>query len=199
MTKNLARAFAFWVPILAATSGLFLFAYWGLQQNYRVTFNDPQIQLAEDGAAALSAGAPPASLVTRGVAPVDLAASLAPWVAVYDASGTPLESSGALDGAPPRLPAGVFDESTWHLYAEQGISFPVPFHETRFSWQPRAGVRQAVVLVHTDNGYFVASGRNMREMEAQEKVLTEGAGMLWGATELGTLIVILILIALGWL
>ena len=199
MTKNLSRVFVLWVPIVAATSGLFLFAYWGLQQNYRVTFNDPQIQLAEDGAAHLNAGGAPADLVSRGIAPTDLASSLAPWVVVYDASGTPLESSAVLDGAPPHLPQGVFNESSWRGYAEQGIAFPVPLHETRFTWQPRAGVRQAVVLVHADNGYFVASGRNMREVESQVQVLTEGAGTLWGATELGTFIILFILVSLGWL
>ena len=194
----LSRSLALWLPILVATSGIFVFAYWGIQQEYRLSLNDPQVQIAEDGANALAAGAPPASL-TRNAPSVDIAASLAPWVAVYDASGVPLESTGVLGGAPPRLPAGVFDTSTWRGSAAFGIPLSTPAGETRFTWQPEAGVRQAVVLVAVGNGKFVAAGRSMREVENRVSVLTLGAALAWGGTELGTLVAIITLLALGWL
>ncbi len=199
MKKVLAQAFVRWIPLAVASSGIFVFAYWAVQQEYRLSLNDPQVQMAEDGAAALNGGAAPASLVTRGVPPVDIAASLAPWIAVYDASGTPLESSAELDGAPPRLPAGVFDTKTWRPSAALGVPVATPAGETFFTWQPRDGVRQAVVLAAVGNGLpahageFVAAGRNMREVEARVQTLTSGAALAWGITELATFLVVLVL------
>jgi hypothetical protein len=198
MHKLLGRALALWLPIAVATSGLFLFAYWGIQQEYRMSLSDPQVQIAEDAAAALASGTTPAALV-RGMSSVDIRASLAPWVAVYNASGTPLAGTATLDGAPAQLPLGVFNGSSWHTYAEMGVPLSVPIHEDRFSWQPRGDVRQAVVLVAVGNGEFVASGRNMRETESRVQTFTQGAALAWGATELGTLVVIFIILALGWL
>ncbi len=200
MKELIARSFALWVPIVVATSGLFVFAYWAVQQSYRLGANDPQIQVAEDAAAALNSGAVPAALVSRSIAPIDIAMSLAPWITIYDSSGTPLESSAVLDGAPPRLPAGVFDANTWKpAYAAYGVVLPIPKTETRFSWQPRSDVRQAVVLVRANNGYFVATGRNIREVENRIELFTKGAALLWGGTELATLVAIVILLSLGWL
>ena len=200
MNKTLINAFVRWLPFTAAISGVFIFAYWAVQQEYRISLNDPQVEMAEDASSALAAGASVDNVVPPGK--VDIASSLAPWLAVYDGSGTLLSSSGELDGAPPHLPTGVFNESTWHTYAEYGVPLTTPADETRFTWQPEPGVRQAVVLVHTSvNGVnrFVASGRNMREVENREGTLTEGAALAWAGTELGTLIVIVALLALGWL
>ncbi len=204
-TSLISRAFALWVPILVATSGLFLFAYWGIQQEYRMAANDPQIAMAEDGAALLDQGASPASLVPRteaqsaGAPTVDLMTSLDPWLAVFDASGTPLESSASLGSAPLQLPQGVFDTSTWkRVYAEQGVGMTIPQNETRFTWQPSSSARQAVVLVRAaDHGYFVASGRSLREVEAREMTLTHGAALFWGVSELAALVVIFLILALS--
>ena len=191
MTKLFARALALWAPILAATSGLFLFAYWGIQQEYRMTANDPQVQMAEDGAALLSAGGVPAEVVPHatGEPAIDLAHSLAPWTAVFDSSGTPLESTARVGQEPLRLPLGVFDESAWTRESAP--------HETRFTWQPSAGIRQAVVLVHADNGQFVASGRSLRETESRIATLTRGAALLWGISELAAFVLIILALAVG--
>jgi hypothetical protein len=200
----LRRAFGYWVPVVVATSGLFLFAYWGLQQSYRQGADDPQIQMAEDGAAILNAGGVPAELVSRtnqaaaGAPSVDITRSLAPWAAVFDASGTPLESSATFGAEPLKLPTGVFDMSTWKTHhAEQGIALTIPANETRFTWQPSPEARQAVVIVRAENGDFVAAGRALREVEDRVQTLTEGAALLWGASELGALAAILILLVTG--
>lgn len=187
------RAFALWLPLAIALTGVFVFAYWGIQQHYRQDGNDPQVQMAEDGAARLNAGGVPAELVTRGAALIDTATSLAPWLAVYDQSGKPLESSAVLNGAPPKLPEGAFDPSTWKKrYAEFGIGMDIPANETRFSWQPQDDVREAVVLVRADNGYFVAAGRNLREVENRERTLAFGFFLSW-AGSLAALYVALLL------
>ena len=89
--KGITRSFIAWIPAAGiAIVGLCGLVYVAVQQDYRQSLNDPQIQMAEDAAAPLNAGAAPASLVTRGTTPINIAASLAPWIAVYDESGTPL-------------------------------------------------------------------------------------------------------------
>ena len=144
-------------------TGLLLVCYAGIQQNYRQSLNDPQIQMAEDAAAALNSGVPLNQIVPIGsVARVNIAQSLAPWIAVYDTAGTPLASEGVLDGSPAQPPASVFT-NLWDGEAE-GFA-----KETRFSWQPEPGVRQALVIVRFNpkEGLrgFVVAGRNMREVE----------------------------------
>jgi hypothetical protein len=160
------------VSFAIAVTGVLLAAYIIVQQNYRVTLDDPQIQIAEDAALALQNGAVPAEIVPHGTPLVNLKDSLAPWVAVYDSGGTILESTGQLNNAPPKLPQGVFDTTHWnkfvighHLNPDYHLNGS-PVLQDRISWQPESGVRQAVVITETpDKKYFVAAGRNMREVE----------------------------------
>ncbi len=173
--KFLVRTFISWLPFAVTITGLCLLVYATVQQNYRQSLNDPQVQMAEDGAAYLAKDYTPAAVVPRGVPMVDLAESLAPWIAVYDESGKVLESSGILDGAPPQVPQGVFDSVRNGLplvvghHLTTGILVGVAANEDRVSWQPNPDVRQAIVVVHVqgDKG-FVVAGRNMREVENRE-------------------------------
>lgn len=195
MMRILARQ---WLPQAVIITGLSLLIYAAVQQEYRGSLNDPQMQIAEDGAAALAAGGMPASLVQRGVSPIDAAQSLAPWVAVYDEQGNPLESSAVLDGKPPVPPPGVFA-----VAREQGNNLP---HNT---WQPALGVRIALVLVHFTNpsapahlptarlratrgqatsaaqagsslsSGFVAAGRTMSVVEARENSVFALVAAMW--------------------
>lgn len=199
MTSYLSRAFAYWLPFSIVFTGALGFSYWAVQQNYRQSVNDPQIQMAEDAATSLARDYTPANVVPHGTPLIDLSSSLATWTSIYDASGTSLESSGVLDGAPPQLPLGLFDASTWQplkrWQAPTGI-------ETRVTWQPRPGVRQAVTLVQfkTPNGVgYVAVGRSMRLVEERIAGLTHSAALAWGTTVLASFVAILLLLALGWL
>lgn len=169
------------VPVTALCLGIYI----ADQQVYRQTANDPQIQLAEDGAARLNSGGVPAELVTRGAPLVDIASSLDSWVAVYDQNGTPLEASAQLDNAPPKPPSGVFN-----VNAPAHLDDPMWKNgEYRFTWQPRAGVRQALVMVRANNGYFVVAGRSLRLSE--ERTAQLGIHMMfgWAVTLVGILVV----------
>lgn len=195
MKKLLVRAFVLWLPLVVAITGAFGFAFVAVQQSCRQSANDPQIQTAETAAVSLARDYTPANVVQRGEALINIATSLTPWITVYDASGTPLESSAVLDGAPPRLPAGLFDTNTWvpHKiwHAPSGL-------ETRVTWQPRSGVRQAVVLVSfkTPNGVgWVAVGRSMRLTEERIINLTILAAIAWSFTALASFAVIFLLLA----
>jgi hypothetical protein len=101
-----------WLPLAAVTVALCGLVYLAVQQSYRMGANDPQIQLSEDGAAALAQGTSPEM-----VAPptkIDIASSLAPFVVVFDDSGKVLASSGLLHGQNLPLPAGVLDYTRAH-------------------------------------------------------------------------------------
>ena len=170
MTNRFLGVFFHWLPIGGTIVALFGFTYLAVQQNYRSSLNDPQIQMTEDAQARLLGGAQPAEVVPRGTS-FDIEKSLSPFIAVYDESGNPLESSGFLRNAPPRPPIGVFE------YAKES-------GENRVTWQPNSNTRIALVVrpVAIESGWFVASGRNMREVESRISRFTSAGGLILIAT-----------------
>ena len=152
--------------VLTVACGLI---FLGLQQDLRQGANEPQIQMAEDMARALDSGAVPTTLVAG--SKVDLAVSLAPFIAVYDQSGAVLATDGTLDGSPPRPPIGVLDTAR-----SAGID--------RVTWQPRAGIRVAAVVLPWHGGTVLA-GRSLRVVEERVSQLEALAVAAW----LGGLIV----------
>ncbi len=193
MMQFLIRLIARYLPFALLATALSLLVYIGGQQTYRQNLNDPQIQIAEGAAKQIEAGVSYESVIPA--EKVEMSTSLHPWVAVYDASGTPLFSSGLLDGALPELPSGVFDTSTWLPHktylSEGGV-------ETRFTWEHASPVRQAVVLVKFagPNGTgYVASGRSMREIE--NRIANWGSTVFsaWIAI-MGSLLILLFLLLL---
>jgi energy-converting hydrogenase Eha subunit F len=180
-----------WVYTSVSVTALVGCTYLAVQQNYRQNMNDPQIQVAEDGAAKLSAGGVPADLVNRNAQLVDIATSLDTWVAVYDQSGMPLEASAQLNNAPPQPPKGLFDTTTWTKLK----NFTAPTgKETRVTWQPQNNLRQAIVLVQAPNGYWVVSGRSMRLTEERILQLSKNMFIGWLVTEVALLVASFI----GW-
>jgi hypothetical protein len=170
MAKTKKRWWAPWLPVAVAITIFSVLLYAALEQSYRQALNDPQVQLAEDGALALAAGKLPVEVVPRRSSLIDLRKSLAAFVAIYDAAGQPLESSAELGGLPPRPPSGVFDYARLH-------------GENRVTWQPEPGTRIALVVkpVPGISGWFIAAGRNMREVEKRESYLAGTVGLAAGA------------------
>jgi hypothetical protein len=142
-----------WFGVLAVLVVVFGTVNTVVQQAQRRDANYPQIQLAEDTAAALDHGGKPLSLVHGNV---DLAASLAPFTVIYDKSGNVIAGSGYLNGHVPRAPLGVLTASRSDTY-------------NAVTWQPQAGVRIASVSVAANN-YYVLSGRSLTEVEKNENV-----------------------------
>ena len=93
-----------WLPLAIATAGLCVLVYLTVQQSLRMGANDPQIQMAEDAASQLNAGASVKSVLPP--TKVEIADSLAPFVMVFDESGKVLASSATLHGAVPDLSGG---------------------------------------------------------------------------------------------
>ena len=167
--KNILRV---WLPFAVTISAFCLLVYVTVQQTYRQGADDPQIQMANDAVNALIHGQSAEGLVSP--AKVSVADSLTPFLIIYDATGKVLASSATLDGQSPLLPAGVLN-STKSL------------GENRISWQPKAGVRIATVIVSFPEG-FVLAGRNLREVEQREAQLSAFAGLTWVLAMLGTLV-----------
>jgi hypothetical protein len=143
------RAVAFFLPPVAAFTLAAGLTYVVVQQDLRIGANDLPQQLAEDGARALDAGTDPATVV--GAASLPIETSLTPFVAVFDAQGTLLASDGSLDGQPPSPPAGV-------LRSAQATG------RDAVTWQPRQGVRIAVVALPWHGG-TIAAGHSLRPAE----------------------------------
>jgi hypothetical protein len=142
----------FWVPLTLILTLLTGLMYLLVQQNIRLNANFPQIQIAEDVAGQLK---------NNGISPdlsalktVEISQSLSPYAMFYSESGEVIKSSGLLDGVIPRIPGGILDYTRVN-----GID--------RVTWQPRKGVRQALVAVHFSGRQsgFVVSGRSLRESE----------------------------------
>ncbi len=180
MTERIFEVVLKWVPMAIIITALCGLVYVSVQQNWRADANNPQIQMAEDAAAALANGASMQSLVPANK--VDIASSLAAYVMVFDERGDALASSAQLDGTTPTIPAGVFAYTREH-------------GEDRLTWQPRAGVRSAIVVTHFSGG-FVVAGRSLREVERQESNLTAMVFAAWFASLGATLVAS---IALVWM
>ena len=177
--KKISYILKYWLPLAAALTGVFAFIYLTVQQDMRMGLNDPQIQMAEDAASALASNQPVDSLIPADAPKVDMAKSLAPFLIIYDSSGSALVSGAVLNGQTPIPPAGVFD------YVRQN-------NEDRVSWQPAPGVRSAAVIVAVSGGRggFVLAGRNMREVEIRESQLTNTVALGWIASLVVTLVIV---------
>jgi hypothetical protein len=150
-----------WLTAAAILVIVFGTIYVTVQQSQRLNANWPQIQIAEDTAAALNSGARPASLTSGRVS---LNSSLAPFVIIYDKSGHVVSGSGYLNGHIPQAPTGS-------LLAAAGEAYNF------VTWQPENDVRIAAVTTSANN-YYVLSGRSLKEVE-------RNAGRTFGLAFLG--------------
>jgi hypothetical protein len=169
-----------WIPLAVVITALCGLVYLAVQQELRQAANDPQIQMAEDAAAALEGGAPVESVIPSETVAIER--SLAPFVTVFDDSGGVAASSARLHGAVPELPAGVLEYARNH-------------GEDRITWQPEEGVRIAAVIVRYRGSAsgFVLAGRSLREVEVREdNALLEAAAA--GIAALGASLIAVILV-----
>jgi hypothetical protein len=169
-----------WLPLAALAVVFPLLVYATVQQSLRSGANDPQLQLAEDAAAALEGGAAPGAVLPAGHA-VAIESSLAPFVVVYDADGRPLAGSGQLHGRLPSPPAGVFE----FVRANGAESVTL---------QPERGVRIASVVrrVLRQPGGYVLAGRSLREVEVREGYTRMASVAALGAGLVGTFVLVVL-------
>ena len=143
-----------WFGTLGLLIVIFGTIYTVVQQSQRLAANNPQIQLAEDTASLLQGGAMPSDVIRSEIqvpSHVDLRASLAPFIVIYDKYGNPVAGTGYLNGRLPAVPVGV-------LTTAEGKDYHF------VTWQPADSVRIAAVTTAAGK-YYVLCGRNMRETE----------------------------------
>ncbi len=146
--------------------------YVTVQQNYRLSANDPQLQLAGDAAVALSKGADPKTLA--GSQSVEISESLSAYLVIYDTAGHQLASGANLNGIPLRIPAGV-------------ITYVTKNGKDAATWQPAPGVRQAMVGVLSPGQHrFIAfSGRSLSIVEERINLLRKQVLLGWIVSLIG--------------
>ena len=147
------------------------------QQGFRQSADDPQYQMAEDAANAISKGADPKLL---GAAPMDISETLSPYIIIYDKVGNAVVNGAILNGKPLKIPQGVLDYIQTH-----GAD-----HAT---WQPVPGVRQAMVGMRsnaTGKSYTVIAGRSLRKIEERIGNLGEQVAFGWAMSLLAILVVV---------
>jgi hypothetical protein len=169
-----------WVPLAALATLLVGLTYVAVQQSYRSSANDPQIQMAEDAVALLDGGALPKSVLPQNS--VELTTSLSPFLIIYDSSGDPKLSNATLQDIVPVIPLGSL------VYAKAN-------GENRITWQPAPDVRIASVIVPFSggDGGYVLAGRSLREVENRVSQLTTMLGLGWAVTLAITLFLVLVL------
>ena len=155
----------FVVFVLAITFSA-LTVYVAVQQSLRQSANDPQVQIAEDIVSELNAGADPSGLNSQNK--TDMAGSLSPYLMIYDGDNKLMGSTGQLDGEVPIVPTGVLDAAK-----KNG--------ENRVTWQPKSGVRVALVVksFSAATSGFVVVGRSLREIEIREANTLKIVAICW--------------------
>ncbi|HWZ16697.1 MAG TPA: hypothetical protein VNW95_15765 [Mucilaginibacter sp.] len=166
-----------WLPYAAVITLVCGIIYIATQQNFRSTANDPQYQLVEDGAAAINKGTDPKSLITAGSA-IEISGSLAPFMVIYDATGSLIASNANLDGRALTIPKGV-------------LTYIHDHGSDAATWQPRPGVRLAMVGIISNAGEIVIAGRSLRKVEERIAQLGEQVLFGWGCSLVGLLIVVI--------
>jgi hypothetical protein len=106
---------------------------------------------ADDAGQRLASQVASSTGTTADVPRVDLAQSLAPFFVIYDTSGNPTGGSGYLDGELASVPKGV-------------ITTAVAQGSDHVSWQPRVGLRFAVIAV-ADGDRVVFAGQSLKPSE----------------------------------
>ena len=164
-----------WLPFAAAITLMCGIVYIAVQQSFRQSANDPQIQIAEDTARALAEGIEPHYLPDPRL--IDIAESISVFMVIYDRELRPIAWDGTLRGEPPTPPAGVFAFAKLH-------------GENRLTWQPERAVRSAIVVFpysYASSSGFVLAGRSLRETERRVESLTLHLTLAWFCSMLATL------------
>jgi sensor histidine kinase regulating citrate/malate metabolism len=157
MTKISTRL-RLWLLAVLASVILVGFGYVAVQQNYRLSANDPLVQNAELIKSYLSAGAQ-ADQLSNGS--VDPSKSLNMFFAVTDDNQKLQGGSLQVNGGTPLPPKGVFEAAK-----KNGTD--------KITWTPAKGVRTAIVVSHytgTKSGYVIV-GTSLKEVEQHINELT---------------------------
>jgi len=170
---NVFKAWFGYTAIITLACGII---YVTVQQDFRLSANDPQLQMAQDAGIAIDKGADPKNLAGTNTN-LELSQNLSPFLVVYDTSGNIVAGTATLNGKPLKIPQGVID-----YIRKNG--------RDAASWQPEPGVRQAMVGVSTaKKDYIVVAGRSLAPTEERIDRLGEQVAFGWVVSVVGLLVV----------
>lgn len=150
------------IAAIVVATILFGTIYVVAQQLDRQGANEAPLRLASQVAAELREG----QTTTLDAQPhVDISRSLAAFVVVEDAEGSPTSGSGFLKGALVSLPTGVLATA-----AKTG--------QDNVSWQPAAGLRFATVTLKVGD-QFVTAGQSLKPSEDRDSNVQLLVGFGW--------------------
>ncbi len=132
------------------------------QQSLRLSANDPQAQITQDILNSLSQGADPKQLSPT---TVDMTKATSAFVIIYDNNEKAVGTTVQLDKKTPVPPKGAFEKTKKN-------------NESRFTWEPKDELRQAVVMVKYKDG-FVLVGKSLGEIENRIKIIMRIVGVAW--------------------
>ncbi|MFO0704634.1 MAG: hypothetical protein U0517_01485 [Candidatus Andersenbacteria bacterium] len=170
--------FLAWIPLGLAIILVTGLLYATVQQVYRRSADDPQVQIVQELARDLAAGQDPTALDAG--KKLDLTETSAPFVILYDKDGKVMASTVTLNNNPAIVPSGALHET------DNG-------QQNRITWQPQDGVREALVIEHykTQDGKaegYIVVGRSLKEIEAREADLMTMLALGLGVTLITTLV-----------
>jgi hypothetical protein len=165
-----------WIAVFAIITVIFGTIYVVTQQAQRNDANWPQIQMSQDIAARLNDKADPDFQFSD---QVDITKSLKPFSVIYDKDGKPIAGSGFINSKLPTIDKGVLENSKDKDY-------------NAVTWKPTKDARIAAVVVEA-KGYYVLSGRSLKEVEKNENttLLYSGLGWLFSVMLLAGILAIL--------
>ena len=180
LKRDLKGSFKKWLPLGFSITAIFLFGYVALEQSMRMSANDTQAEIARNVEQSLTEGTP--YKLFSSTHPVVIGESLTPYVVLYDMDRKPLSGNGMLGGNYPAPPKGTFDYLLTH-------------HEDRFTWEPRPGMREAVVALFHDgkNPAYIIVGKSLLEVDKHIDQLSRLTLVLWLGTIFGSFVLTLIL------
>ncbi len=177
---DLKNIFKKWLPLGFSITAVYLFGFLAVEQGMRMTAYDTQAEIAGNVELSLGEGTP--YKLFNSDHPVQIGESLTPYVLLYDMKGKPVGGNAVLAGNYPIPPKGVFDYLLAH-------------HEDRFTWEPRPGMREAVVARYHggNNPAYIIVGRSLAEVEKHIDKLLVLSFVLWLGTIFGSFVLTLIL------
>lgn len=166
--KILNETLKAWIPLAAAIIILSLTAFSLVQQNYRMSANDPQIDGLESAIEKINEGAQIEAMLPP-IGETEISKIHQPFAIAFDETGKVLGSTVNVDGQNPNFPLSALEKT------KNG-------DQSRITWQPKKDAREAVVIAHYSqkdgkSGYVVV-GRSLKETEARinQALLIAGLG-----------------------
>ena len=169
LDRKLKTIVAIWFPLAVSITLICVLIYLVAQQTIRLSANSHQTEIARDYAAILTNGQDIKPLIPK--RQIDISQSLKTYVIIFDSNANLLFSSAFIDGKTPLPPKSVFD------YVKTA-------GETKITWQPKPGVRSAIVIDRFEGlhpGYILV-GKSLKETELLEDRIFSIVSLAWIAS-----------------